>query len=192
MNPTTCPLCGESSLEEKHGAYQFEPPSNVPGGTIVIEGATWQACGNCGEEILPHELSKAIEAERCQRLGLLSAAEIREVRERTGLSAVDMAQLLGVGDKTYTRWETGRSIQNKSNDTLIRLIDQHAHLFALVDAERDPNRGVTISHYIRDLGRVKANNPFAIAAHGGELSRVVRESIRQRLREIRAVQKDSA
>ena len=111
MTPTICPLCGEASLEERCGAYQLEPPDNIPGGMITVKEGTWQACTSCGEEILPHDLSKAIEAERCRRLGLLTPVEIKQVRERTGLSAVDMAQLLGVGDKSYTRWETGRSVQ---------------------------------------------------------------------------------
>ena len=80
-------------------------------------------CQQCGEEILPYALNKAIDLEATKRQGLLTPEEIRQVRQRTGLSAVDMAYLLGVGDKTYTRWETGKSIQNKGNDTLIRLLD---------------------------------------------------------------------
>lgn len=192
MTTNICPLCGSNTLEQKGGQFRFDPPDNIPGGTIVIEGATWEACAACGEQILPDELSKAIDAERYRRLGLLTPAEIKKVREKTGLSAVDMAQLLGVGDKTYTRWETGRSLQNKSNDTLIRLIDQHAGLFVLVDAERDPNRQVLIADYVRDVERLKANNPYAMAAHGGDLSRMARRVISQRLREIRDSQKDAA
>lgn len=185
MTTSICPLCGSNSLEQKHGQYQFDPPGNIPGGMMVIDDATWEACAACGQQILPDELSKAIDVERYRRLGLLTPAEIKQVRENTGLSAVDMAQLLGVGDKTYTRWETGRSLQNKSNDTLIRLIDQHAELFVLVDAERDPNRQVMIADYVRDLERLKADNLYAMAAHGGDLSRIARRAVSQRLREIR-------
>ncbi len=42
-----------------------------------------------------------------------------------------MAERLGVGEKTYTRWESGRSIQNKSSDNLIRLMDRSPEQFAV-------------------------------------------------------------
>ena len=119
-------MCGDNTLEEKRGEYRFDPPPNIPGGIIVIPNAAWQACDRCREEILSHELDKAIGLEAIKRQGMLLPEEIRQVRQRTGLSAVDMAQLLGVGEKTYTRWETGKSIQTKGNDTLIRLLDANA------------------------------------------------------------------
>lgn len=93
---------------------------------MVIANVAWDVCMSCGEEILPDGLTKAIEAEQYRRLGLVPPSEIRQVRQKTGLLAVDMANLLGVDEKSYTRWENGRSIQNKSNDTTAmrnRLLD---------------------------------------------------------------------
>jgi len=184
MPTTKCPMCGDNTLEEKYGEYRFDPPPNVPGGTIVIPNATWLACSHCGEEILSHDLDKAIDLEATRRQGLLVPEEIRQVRQRTGLSAVEMAQLLGVGEKTYTRWENGRSIQNKSNDTLIRLLDKNAESFALVEAERDPHRAMLVAQYFCDLRDLKGSNQFAMAAHGGDLGMVATETVRSRLREI--------
>ena len=62
-----CPLCGSQTLERKQGEYRFEPPANVPGGTMVVPEATWDACTSCGEEILPDELTRALEAEHDRR-----------------------------------------------------------------------------------------------------------------------------
>jgi len=159
---------------------------------MIIPGAEWFACSACGEEVIPHLLSKAIDLQRCKRLGLLTPEEVREVRKRTGLSAVDMAQLLGVGEKTYTRWENGKSIQNKSNDTLIRLLDKNAEEFSLVEAEREPNRDAIIVSYLQDLSRLKGSNPLAMAAHGGDLGTVITENLRERLRKIIAARKGIA
>jgi putative zinc finger/helix-turn-helix YgiT family protein len=186
MTATKCPLCGNETLEHKHGEYRFEPPKNVPGGTMIIPGAAWDACSSCGEEILPDELTKAIEAERYRRLGLLTPTEIRQVRQKTGLSAVDMANLLGVGEKSYTRWENGRSLQNKSNDTLIRLLDKNADAFAILDAERRPDRDRLLSKYVGDLRILKGQRQCAMAAHGGDLGVANTESLQKRLREIAA------
>lgn len=184
MPTTKCPLCGNDTLEEKHGEYRFAPPPGIPGGTIVIPNATWQACQQCGEEILPYALNKAIDVEATKRQGLLTPEEIRQIRERTGLSAVEIAHLLGVGEKTYTRWENGRSIQNKSNDTLIRLLDKKAETFALVEAERDPHRAMLVAQYFQDLRNLKGSSQLAMAAHGGDLGKVATEAVRSRLREI--------
>jgi putative zinc finger/helix-turn-helix YgiT family protein len=184
MTTTNCPLCGKQTLEHKHGEYRFGPPQNVPGGTIVVPNAAWDACTSCGEEILPDELTKAIEAEQYRRLGLLTPSEIRQVRQKTGLSAVDLANLLGVGEKSYTRWENGRSMQNRSNDTLIRFLDKNAEAFVIVDAERKPDRDRLLAKYVRDLRSLKGQQQYAMAAHGGDLGVANTQSLRKRLREI--------
>ena len=62
-----CPVCGHQTLEERHGDYRFEPPSNVPGGAMIVSNATWSACTHCGEDILPRAITKAIEAEQRRR-----------------------------------------------------------------------------------------------------------------------------
>jgi putative zinc finger/helix-turn-helix YgiT family protein len=192
MAATQCLACGEYTLEEKHGEFRFDPPPNIPGGTIVVADATWQHCSRCGEAVLPYELNKALDREAMKRQGLLMPEEIREVRKRTGLSAVDMAYLLGVGEKTYTRWETGRSIQNKGNDTLIRLLDANADAFASIQAERQPNREATIAQYVQELKQFKSGNSLAMAAHGGDLGEAATAGLRRRLQELIAARKPTA
>jgi transcriptional regulator with XRE-family HTH domain len=90
------------------------------------------------------------------------------VRQKTGLSAVDVSHLLGVGEKTYTRWENGRSLQTKASDTLIRLIDKHPEMFALLDAEREPDREAFVARYVSELEQLNGANHLAMAAHGGD------------------------
>ncbi len=70
-----------------------------------------------------------------------------------------MANLLGVGEKSYTRWENGRSIQNKSNDTLIRLLDKNAEAFVIVDAERRPDRDRLLSTVRQRLAEPQGTTP---------------------------------
>lgn len=185
MAAKDCPLCGQRTLVEMQGEFRMDPPPNIPGGTIVVRDASWQHCESCGEDILPHELDTAIDRERYRRLGLLTSEDIRRVREKTGLSAVDMSHLLGVGEKTYTRWENGHSLQTKASDTLIRLIDSSAEMFALVDAEREPGRDALITRYFAELEHVKGNNQLAMAAHGADMSTEAWEAVRERLRALR-------
>jgi HTH-type transcriptional regulator/antitoxin MqsA len=62
--------------------------------------------------------SDAIRAEE----GLLSAREIREIREELGLTQQGLERLLGVGPKTVVRWERGTVFQNRSTDSLLRVL----------------------------------------------------------------------
>lgn len=185
MATNDCPLCGESTLVEKQGEFRFEPPASIPGGAIVIADTRWRHCESCGEDIIPHELDKALDRQRYQRLGLLPPEDIRRVREKTGLSAVNMSHLLGVGEKTYTRWENGHSLQTRASDTLIRLIDNNAEMFALVDAERSPDRDELIGRYFADLQQLKGDNRLAMAAHGAEMSTETWEAVRSALEALR-------
>jgi len=125
MAAKNCPICGEPTLVEMRGDYRMEVPPNIPGDAIVVRDASWLHCESCKEDILSNELEAAISDERNRRMELLAPKEIRRVREKTGLSAVDMSHLLGVEEKTYTRWENGRSLQTKASDTKIRLIDKN-------------------------------------------------------------------
>lgn len=179
---TKCPMCGELALSSRNGEFRFVPPKNIPGGEMVVPGAEWLECGSCGKRILPPALDQALDRLRYERLGLLTPAEIKEVRERAGKSQADMAGLLGVGEKTYTRWESGRSIQNRSSDNLIRLADGHPEQFLYLEAQRDPKRSNVIRGYFDELPRLKGANDQAMAAHGAELDEVICSVLRERLR----------
>jgi putative zinc finger/helix-turn-helix YgiT family protein len=192
MNHTTCPMCGKDTLTEKRGDYRFEPPQAIPGGAIVVPDAIWYECSACHEQIVPPTLEQTLERERYHRLGLLTPDAIKAVRERTGLSAVDMATLLGVGEKTYTRWENGRSLQNKSNDTLIRLVDLNAEIFEIVEAERQPGRGELVRNYVDNLGTLKGRQEVAMAAHGADLNAFDLNAIRARLVELRGTNRTTS
>jgi putative zinc finger/helix-turn-helix YgiT family protein len=175
-----CPICGEVTLETRVGKYAFVPPPNIPGGAIVIENTKWDECTACKEQILSLELDNALENERYRRLGLLTPGEIRLIRERAGLDQVGMAKKLGIGDKTYARWESGHSLQNKSSDNLIRLFARDAGLFEQIEAERRPERKELIKRYFEQLHWAKGK-PVAMAAHGNELSAAQQDTIHKRL-----------
>lgn len=181
---TECPVCGKVGLEKRQGEFRFTPPPEIPGGEIVIPDATWEACSACGEQILPPALDKALLVERYRRLGLLNPGEIAEIRQRSGLTQVEMAEFLGVGEKTYARWESGRSIHNLSSDNLIRLVAQSPEQFPRLKAQRDPGRQNLIAEYIRSLPQLKGSSRLGLAAHGGELDPAIAETLRKRLLEI--------
>ncbi len=59
---------------------------------------------------------------RRRKHGLLSADELRAIRERFGLTQAELARLLRLGANTVSRWESGRNVQTAAMDMLLRLI----------------------------------------------------------------------
>lgn len=72
-----------------------------------------------GEEILTPEAHELIERTKLRCMGLMSAEELRELRERLNLTQEEMSDLLQIGAKTYTRWESGRARLSRSMNVLL-------------------------------------------------------------------------
>ena len=72
-----------------------------------------------GEEILTPEAHELIEKTKARRMGLMSPDELRELRERLDLTQEEMSDLLQIGAKTYTRWESGRARVSRSLNVLL-------------------------------------------------------------------------
>jgi DNA-binding transcriptional regulator YiaG len=72
-----------------------------------------------GEEVLMPEALELIEKTKARRMGLMSPDEIRELRERLALTQEEMSELLQIGAKTYTRWETSRARVSRSMNVIL-------------------------------------------------------------------------
>lgn len=116
-----CYKCGDNFVE-KRGTYRFSPPGNIPGGEMLIDNSSWIECEKCGTQMIPYDLNKKLEDLSMIRLGLLLPNQIFEIRNNLKISQKDMAKKIGVDEKLYIRWETGKSIQPKDIDDKIRSI----------------------------------------------------------------------
>ena len=116
-----CPECG-SRMKEKKGKLRLP----VNGEEIAVPEATHLSCPKCREVVLRFDdarrlRQRALEIYR-SKYGLLSADEIRSVRERFDLTQAELARLLRLGGNTISRWEVGRNVQTASMDMLLRMI----------------------------------------------------------------------
>lgn len=116
-----CPSCSGALVRR---SAELRLP--VHGEEIAVPKVAHLHCKKCGENVLDvaesRELQmRAIDAYRAKH-GLLTAPEIRSIRENHGLSQVELAELLKLGEVTLSRWESGRFVQSSSMDVLLRLI----------------------------------------------------------------------
>src|SRR5882762_8690680 len=112
MNGDNCPMCTKGHLITKAGNYETKFVDRV-GETrrLVVPGGVWQECDYCGEAFLDEAATGHLEAARREASGLLSAAEIRQLRRRMNMTQEQISTLLGIGEKTYCRWESGAYVQ---------------------------------------------------------------------------------
>ena len=98
----------------------------VNGVDIAVPDAPHLRCPKCREVVLRMDHARGLR-QRAQdayrsRYELLSAEEIRSVRERHHLTQSELARLLRLGGNTISRWESGRNVQTAAMDILLRLI----------------------------------------------------------------------
>ncbi len=116
-----CPHCG-TMMEERSDDLTYA----VNGQRIPVKGVSHLRCPACGEAVLRND-EVALLRQRAftlyrNKYDLLSADEIRAIRERFGLTQRGFAELLRLGSNTLSRWEAGRKVQTAALDLLLRLI----------------------------------------------------------------------
>ena len=61
---------------------------------------------------------------QARHMGLLTTDEIKAVRTKLGATQKELSELLQIGEKSWTRWETGRDRPSRSmNVLLLALVD---------------------------------------------------------------------
>jgi putative zinc finger/helix-turn-helix YgiT family protein len=109
-------------MVEKRGTLRLP----VNGEEIAVPGAAHLACRKCGEIVLRYQDSKRLGEDASaiyrKKHDLLSADEIRAIRQHFDLTQAELARLLRLGANTVSRWESGRNVQTGAMDILLRII----------------------------------------------------------------------
>ncbi len=131
-----CPNC-DSEVESTVRVISETYP--VKGENITIE-AHVRFCACCGNDLWDEQLDAQnlldAFAEYRSRHNLLQPADIRATREKYGLSQTAFARVLGLGDKTITRYENG-SIADAAQNHLIALVQQPSNFAWLLEKSKD-------------------------------------------------------
>ncbi len=116
--------CEECGKEVETRVVVQKEVYDVCGEPVEVE-AQVLVCAECGEEFYFEEFDNATLVtaynEYRRRHKLLLPEEIKEIRERYGLSQRSFAKLLNWGDKTICRYENG-AIQDKAHNSLLMFL----------------------------------------------------------------------
>ncbi|MEE8732895.1 MAG: type II TA system antitoxin MqsA family protein [Eggerthellaceae bacterium] len=110
-------------------------------------------CENCDDIAFNAEqldaYSHAIDEAYRERMGLLSPSQIKSIRKSISCTQAQFESLVGVSTPTVSRWETGASIQQKTADNLMRVIEKFPgiadFLAERAEAYAPANRGARTS-----------------------------------------------
>lgn len=96
--------------------------------TLTLKVPAWRDPRD-GEIYLDAAAITLLDKARARHLGVLAPQELARLRQRLGLTQRQIASLLQIGEKTWSRWETGREIPSRSLNLL---------LLALYEGKIDP------------------------------------------------------
>lgn len=120
-----CQACGSNDIRKEIRTETF----SYKGKDIPIENYAIIHCNSCGEEFADAESrERSIPVLRdAQRLidGFLTSQEIKQIRKQFNLTQIEFGELLGGGEKAFARYETGKVLQSRPMDNLLRLLRTH-------------------------------------------------------------------
>lgn len=156
-----CPVCGK---EQETEVIEKEEVSTVRGDEIKAL-ARIRVCSVCGEELFDEEL----EEENIQRVydiyrkkhGILSPEEIKNIRESYGLSQRAFAKLLGIGEASIARYETG-ALPEKSLSNMIMLLKDPKNMEKLLEKNEKALTPREKMRLLRRLEEMKGDEENAV------------------------------
>ena len=130
-----CPVCEVAGLKAHSQDMAFE----YKGKQITVANIKQFACPVCGESFIDKndrkKLEKLLTDERRKVDGLLSSEEIKKIRSKFGVTQVQFAKALKVGEKNFARYESGQSVQSAAMDDLLRVLKAFPQAYKLFDKE---------------------------------------------------------
>lgn len=136
-----------NTLKERLERIEVEEPVHIPNldgtgiaETLKVKVPAWRDPKD-GGVYLDTEATAILDKVKARHMGLLTPEQIKTLRQRLGLTQQQISELLQIGEKTWTRWETGRERPSR----VINVI-----LFALNDGKID-------LAYLRSVARRRAD-----------------------------------
>jgi len=126
LRNTTCPCCDEGTLQPVKRDY-IAPIGE--GQTLRIPSLEMEVCDKCGEEILSLEAAREVDSAIADYTERLTPGDLTAMRESFGLDKTEMSEALGLGGKTYLRWEQGNQYPSRSMGYYLRVLREFPQAF---------------------------------------------------------------
>ena len=117
----TCAACGGINLGRRTETDEFEYGAGEDA-VMLSANVVVFSCGDCHFEFTGPSAEAARHDAVCRHLGILTPAEVKDVRERYGLSRQAFALITRLGEASIGRWEAGSHFPNRAYDSFLYLL----------------------------------------------------------------------
>lgn len=116
-----CAMCGSKSISTKEEDYVF-PYGKEEKSVQITAHVPVKYCAECGFNWLDNKSQELCHEAVCRYEGVMTPAEIKNLRKQYGLTQAQFSQITKIGGATLSRWERGLLIQNEAYDNYLYLI----------------------------------------------------------------------
>lgn len=133
------PIPGWKAIRSKEQV--IVPAYGTKGYKIVadIEVPAWQD-PESKEIFLDGEATEKIEEAKARYMGLLCPEQLKELRDHLGLTQKKISELLQIGPKSWTRWESGKERPSRSINLILCALYQGEITVDFLEKHADPRR----------------------------------------------------
>jgi DNA-binding transcriptional regulator YiaG len=122
-----CRECGQGHFDLVQIDHLEKIPNDNP---ITVSGIWVNRCDHCGEILFPSTTVQFIQATVAESTERLNSRELERIRENLGIERQDeMSEILGLGAKTYHKWESGAQFPTRSMSFYIRVLAEYPQAF---------------------------------------------------------------
>jgi putative zinc finger/helix-turn-helix YgiT family protein len=129
--PILCPTCESGHLQQVNRDYIAQLGE---GQKLTVPNIAMEVCDQCHAEILSLETARKIDAAIAEYTDRLTPGELTAIRESFGVDQTEMSEALGLGSKTYHRWEKGSQYPSRSLGYYLQILRAHPEVFAWLRA----------------------------------------------------------
>jgi putative zinc finger/helix-turn-helix YgiT family protein len=132
-HPEICFACGEGHYQKVFEDYRLDLPE---GETLTVPKLLLLRCDKCGEETIPPESARRIEAAVEQHQDTLPPATVRAFLNQFHIDQTEAAEALGMGGKTLHRWARGTQRVSRSMGYFLRALMAHPEVYEWIRDRR--------------------------------------------------------
>jgi putative zinc finger/helix-turn-helix YgiT family protein len=123
----SCRACGHGKFE----LVQIDHSANVANDNPIAIPNIWvDRCNHCGEILFPGDTVHYIETVVAEETEQLTGRDLEQIREDLGVDRQDeMSEILGLGTKTFHKWESSSQLPTRSMCYYIRLLAKFPEAF---------------------------------------------------------------
>jgi putative zinc finger/helix-turn-helix YgiT family protein len=124
-----CPTCRNAKIRRVTRDYKVNLPD---GQTSTVANLSFEECPECKDEFFSSEAMDRISDKVSAELDSLSSSDLKRIREKLQPNMTLLAESLGLGSKTWMRWENGEQNISRSMGYFIRTLSQFPEVYEWV------------------------------------------------------------